>query len=136
MIVQTNLVGGSSRSDEHIVELAARQATLREILELLVRDQLAAYGRRREWNKTLRVLTPTDLVEGDRTGAYGREQRSTPKAPRFEDAHARAVEAFEDGLYVVFLDGRQVEELDVPLEVEADSTLRLVRLVALSGARR
>jgi hypothetical protein len=43
------------------------------------------------------------------------------------------VEAFADGLYVVFIDGVQIEDLDAPVPVGPDSTMRLVRLVALVG---
>jgi hypothetical protein len=134
MIVQTKVAGGSSGIDEHTVEVPAHHCTLRELLEVLVRHELSEYERRREVNRTLRILTPTDLVMGVETGSYGRERRAVPKGPPVEEAHARAVEAFGDGLYFVFLDGRQIEDLDVPLEISPESRLRLVRLVALAGA--
>ena len=133
MIVQTK-VAGSSGIDEHAVEVPARHCTLRELLEVLVRHELSEYERRREVNRILRVLTPTDLVRGVETGSYGRERRAVPKAPPVEEAHAKAVEAFADGLYFVFLDDRQIGDLDVPLEISPESRLRLVRIVALAGA--
>ena len=132
MIVQTK-VAGSLAIDEHAVDVPAGNCTLRELFELLVRHELSEYERRREANPALRILTPTDLVRGVETGSYGRERRGVAKAPSVEEAHARAVEAFADGLYFVFLDGRQIEDLDVPLEVSPVSRLRLVRLVALAG---
>lgn len=134
MIVETKVAGGSSAIDEHTVEVPARHCTLRELLELLVRHELSEYALRRDVNRTLRVLTPADLVRGVETGSYGRERRAVPKAPSLEEALARAVEAFGDELYFVFLDGRQIEDLDVPLEISPESRLRLVRLVALAGA--
>jgi hypothetical protein len=133
MIVQTK-VAGSSGIDEHTVEVPTRHCTLRELLEVLVRHELSEYERRREVNRILRILTPTDLVRGVQTGSYGREGRAVPKAPPVDEAHARAVEAFADGLYFVFLDDRQIENLDAPLEIAPESRLRLVRLVALAGA--
>ena len=54
-------------------------------------------------------------------------------APADDVAVARAVEAFDDGLYYVVVDGAVVSELDAPLTLTADSRLRLVRLVALAG---
>jgi hypothetical protein len=133
MIVQTK-VAGSSGIDEHTVEVPAHHCTLRELLEVLVRHELSEYEQRREANRTLRILTPTDLIRGVETGSYARERRAVPKAPTVEEAHARAVEALGDGLYFVFLDDRRIEDLDLPLEISPESRLRLVRLVALAGA--
>jgi hypothetical protein len=44
-----------------------------------------------------------------------------------------AIEAFEDGLFLVLVDGRQQTDLDAQVFVAADSTVTFVRLVALSG---
>ncbi|WP_430644979.1 hypothetical protein [Agromyces sp. GXS1127] len=133
MIVQTNVVGSRAGADEHVVEVRAGPMTLRDLLRVLVRHELAEYERRRVENRTLRILTPADLATGAETGAYGRELRATPKAPTLDAAHARAIEAFDDELYFVFLDDERVEELDAELEIAPESTLRLVQLVALAG---
>lgn len=133
MIVQTRIVGDSSGLDDHDVAVPADVVTMRQLLGVLVRHELAAYNSRREANRALRVLTPADLARGVETGSYGREVKAAPSAPTYDDALARAIEAFDDGLYFAFLDGSQVGDLDSPLPVRPDSTLRLVRLVALAG---
>lgn len=132
MLVQTKIVG--SRDTESL-DLAAPAAlgSLRDLLAVLVRHELAAYEQRRTASKTLRVLTPADLVRGVETGTYGRERRAVPAPPAEPEAIARAEEAFADGLFFVFLDDVQIEDLDHPLQVRPDSTVRLVRLVALAG---
>jgi hypothetical protein len=48
-------------------------------------------------------------------------------------AVAVALQAFEDGLYFVFLDGQQQEDLDAEVRLRPDSTLTFIRLVALAG---
>lgn len=132
MIVETKVVG--SRETESLqVQVAAAAMSLREVLVALVRHELAAYEERRAASRALQVLTPADLARGVDTGAYGRESRAVPAAPSEEAAVERALEAFHDGLYFVFVDGVQLEELDAPVSVRDDSTLRLVRLVALAG---
>ena len=45
----------------------------------------------------------------------------------------RAAQAFADGLFLVFVDDAQLETLDDPVEVRPESTVRLVRLTALTG---
>lgn len=132
MIVETKVAGSTDTESLHL-SLPADPGALRDLLSALVRHELAAYEERRTASKTLRVLTPADLVRGVDTGVYGREKRAFAAPPSEADAVARAVEAFTDGLYFVFVDGAQVDELDAPVVVGADSTVRLIRLVALAG---
>jgi hypothetical protein len=107
--------------------------SLRDLLAVLVRHELASYERRRAASKALRVLTPADLARGVDTGRYGAQARAVPAPPSEPRAVERACEAFTDGLFFVFVDDAQVEDLDAPLTLSDDSTLRLVRLVALAG---
>jgi hypothetical protein len=46
---------------------------------------------------------------------------------------ALALQAFEDRLYLVLIDGRQQRKLDAPAPVGPDSTLTFLRLVAFAG---
>ncbi|GAA2042472.1 hypothetical protein GCM10009819_31130 [Agromyces tropicus] len=134
MIVQTNVVGSRTGVEEHVVDVPAERVSLRDLLVMLVDHELAVHERRRGERRVLRILTPSDLAEGAESGRYGSERRTAPRAPSPDLARARALEAFEDGLYYVFLDGRQVDRLDDVLEISPESTLRIVRLVALAGA--
>lgn len=133
MIVQTRIVGDSSGLDDHDVPVPTDIVTLRELLGVLVAHEIAAYDARRKVNRALRVLTPADLARGVEGGRYGHEAKAAHVAPPYDVALARALEAFSDGLYFVFLDDAQVEDLDTPLGLHPDSTMRLVRLVALAG---
>jgi hypothetical protein len=44
-----------------------------------------------------------------------------------------AVQAFEDGLYVVFVDDQEQAELDAELWLKPDSRMKFVRLTFLAG---
>lgn len=131
MIVETKVVGSSGIETRQLS--VAATATLRDLLTVLVHHELTGYQQRRATSTTLRVLTPADLARGAGTGSYGREPRAMAAPPSPASAVGRALEAFTDGLYFVFLDDIQLESLDTPVEVRPDSTLRLLRLVALAG---
>ena len=133
MIVEARVVGARGALDDTQVAVEPGVHPLGTLLQHLVRAELAAFEERQRERSLLRVLTPADLVRGVDTGKYAAEPRPRQQAPSYDDAWARAKEAFEDGLYVVFLDERQVEELDEEVLVDADTRLRLVRLVALAG---
>lgn len=133
MIVETRVVGERAGQDDHVVAVPSDVGTLRALVEMLVRHELAAYEQRRAASRTLRVLTPAELARGVESGRYGAEQRAVPAAPTLSEAFTRAEEAFTDGLYFAFLDDVQIEGLDDLLVIRSDSRLRLVRLVALAG---
>lgn len=132
MIVETKVVGGRGIEATEVA-VPESAGSLRELLATLVRHELASYEERREASTALRVLTPADLARGVEAGVYGRERRAVPAPPSEAEAIDRALEAFGDGLFFVFVDDVQVEDLDAAVVVRADSTLRLVRLVALAG---
>lgn len=132
VIVETKIVGNKDTESLHVA-VSADVGSLRDLLSELVRHELGAYEKRRSASVALRVLTPADLARGVDTGVYGRERRAAAAPPTESEAVARAVEAFTDGLFFVFIDEVQVEELDAPVVIGADTKLRLVRLVALAG---
>lgn len=132
MIVETKIVGSKDTESLHL-SVPSEIGSLRQLLATLVRHELSSYEQRRTASKTLRVLTPADLVRGVDTGVYGREKRAVAAPPSEAEAVDRAIEAFNDGLFFVFIDDLQIEEIDAPVAFRSDSTLRLVRLVALAG---
>ena len=107
--------------------------TLRELIALAVREELAAFSERRVERTFAQVLTDQRLAAGRAAGRIDSGQRHAPPPPSPELAVGTALEAFEDGLYLVLVDGRQETELDAPVFVAADSTVTFVRLVALAG---
>lgn len=133
MIVEARVVGRPREIADQTVPVVPGEHTLRDVIEALVAAELAAFAERQREQSLLRVLTPADLARGVDTGRYAAEPRAAQQAPPLSVAMARAVEAFEDGLYFVFVGDDQVESLDARITVEPDTRLRLVRLVALAG---
>ena len=79
--------------------------TLRELIEHVVRDDASALG---------------GLLPG-----------GAPRDP--ELAAALTVQAFEDGLYLVLVDGRRQRDLDAPAPAVPGATLTFLRLGALAA---
>ncbi|SDT56554.1 hypothetical protein [Jiangella sp. DSM 45060] len=133
MFVETKVVGGRAEFAERNLTLPAGGATLRDLLTELVGVEVDAYERRRADDHVLRVLTPADIAGGMSAGRVTSGGRTVPAAPTPPEAAERALAAFADGLYFVFLDDVQLDDLDAPVAPRPDSRLRLVRLVALAG---
>jgi hypothetical protein len=109
---------------------------LRDVLTQVVQQEVRAFTQRQEERRLVRVLSPDEI---DRAAASGKiamggvEDRSTGAPVSEETAVAVALQAFTDGLYFVFLDGRQQEDLDAAVVLRPASTLTFIRLVALAG---
>jgi hypothetical protein len=137
LTVEFKTTGGRQRTPSFGVPLPDGAGdgglTLRELIALAVREELAAYSERRAERTFAQVLTEQRLAAGRAAGRIDSGQRHTAAPPSPEVAVATAVEAFADGLFLVLVDGRQETELDAQVLVAPDSTVTFVRLVALAG---
>ena len=108
--------------------------TLRQVIEHLVRDEVAAFKRRQREGRMLRVLTTREIVEGAEKGkiASGGSQIE-PQEVDPDAAIGTALQAFEDGLYIVVVDGHQQRELDRQVFLQPESQITFVRLTLLAG---
>jgi hypothetical protein len=107
--------------------------TLRRLIARLVLEEVDAFHRRQEERRLVHVLTRGEIEQGLAAGKVGmgrhdRDQEVDPQA-----AAETALQAFEDRLYMVFVDGRQQPDLDAALHLAPGSRISFVRLVALSG---
>lgn len=116
------------------MELPTEPLTLREFLTRVVQHEVAAYQERQEGRKTLQILTERQIAEGAAAGKIDMGGRSeTDITVNLEDAVAQAIQAFTDGIYYVFVDDNQQEDLDGVLTLRQGSRVMFLRLVALAG---
>lgn len=108
--------------------------TLRALIALVVRAEVAAYAARREARRLDRVLSREAIERGAAQGSVRPEARPMAAPPGEDEAIANAWQAFEDGLYIVAVDGREVKDLDAQVFVRPDSRVVFIRLVFLAGA--
>lgn len=133
MIVEGKVVGSRAVFDSVPLHVHRSPATLRTLLEDLVRQEVERFNDRQERQTLLHVLGERQLADGVLRGKVvsgGQEQAQ--RADVGEAVHV-ALRAFHDGMYFVFLDERQLENLDEELAITNDSTLLLLRLTPLAG---
>src|SRR3954469_450173 len=85
---------------------------LRELIGHVVRAEVEAFRSRQEARRLDRVLTARQIEEGGGRGGGGAGGRGIVQKVDEEDAVGAALQAFEDGLYLVVIDGREHRELD------------------------
>lgn len=115
------------------VSLPPAATTVRNLIDAVVRSEVAGYETRAEQRTFVRVLTEHALVDALDQGAV-RLGGAEPIAPVDPDgAVATALLAFEDGLYQVHVDGTEVISLDEQVSLTDATRVMFLRLVALAG---
>jgi hypothetical protein len=108
--------------------------TLRDLIAYVVRAEVEAFRTRQEARRLDRVLSPRQIEEGAARGRIAPEGRGPGGQVNEESAIASALQAFEDGLYLVVIDDDEHRDLDAQVYLTADSRMTFIRLVFLAGA--
>ena len=115
-------------------EWAGATITLRSLLETVVRAEVAAFRERQEKRTVLQALTSAQIAEGVAKGKV--DSGGTPDALQEVSPDAAvetALQAFEDGVYYVFVDDAQKQFLSDTFVVGPETRVTFLRLVALAG---
>jgi hypothetical protein len=107
--------------------------TLRDLIAQVVRHEVAAFKQRQSDRKFVHALTARQIEEGAARGKIDMGGRDLDQEVDPEQAVGTALEAFEDGLYLVIVDGVEQRKLDNQVFLNPDSRVAFVRLVMLAG---
>jgi hypothetical protein len=117
-------------------EPAAREEplTLRALITRIVQQEVAAFQQRQAHRRFVRVLSERQISEGAVAGRVDPAARDLVDKVDAGAAVATALVGFEDGLYLVVIDGKEHRDLDEQVILGADTVVTFLRLVMLSGA--
>lgn len=109
--------------------------TLRDVIERVVRDEVRAFQKRQTDRQLVKALTSKEIETAAEKGKIemGASEVGIQKVDP-EQAVETALVAFEDGLYLVVIDGNQFTDLDSAVFLNDNSQLTFVRLTLLTGA--
>jgi hypothetical protein len=108
--------------------------TLRDLVSLIVRQQVKAFHDRQDRRRFVRALSAREIERGVEAGKVDAGGRDDAARTDPDEAVAAALQGFEDGLYLVVLDGQEQRDLDAQVYPRPDSRITFVRLVFLAGA--
>lgn len=108
--------------------------TLRELISRIVRQEVEGFERRQRVQRLTRFLSSPEIEHGAARGKVDPGGRPASDAVDVERAVATALLGFEDGLYLVLLDGVEQRELDAEVFLNAGSRVVFLRLTFLAGA--
>lgn len=108
--------------------------SLRDIIGRVVRAEVAAFKARQKDQQTFTTLTARKIQEGAAKGKITSGGSEVGLQNVDEDtAVGVALQAFEDGLYLVIVDGEEKKSLDDVVFMKEDSGIAFVRLTMLAG---
>jgi hypothetical protein len=108
--------------------------TLRQLIARVVRNEVEAFRQRQEDRQIFRALTARQIEEAAEKGKIEMGGSEVPvQSVDEEQAIATTCQAFEDGLFLVVIDGQDYRELDREVHVQPDSRVAFVRLTLLAG---
>ncbi len=108
--------------------------TLRRLISRIVREQVEAFRKRQQNNQFLRVLTEKQIEEGAAKGKITMGKSEVPVQSVDEEAAVgAALQAFDDGLYLVVIDKETQKDLDRQIYLTEESAITFIRLVMLAG---
>lgn len=106
---------------------------LRDLIAQVVLAEVSAFQVRQEERKLIRILTPEAIAKGVENGKVDLGGRDLEQVVEPQAAVDTALQAFEDGLYFVFIDNEQQTALDSEVILQPDSRIVFVRLTPLAG---
>lgn len=108
--------------------------TLRDVISRIVRDEVKAFRQRQHDRQFLRALTAKEIEAAAEKGKIQMgESEVGPQEVDEDHAVGAALQAFEDGMYLVVIDDVEQSQLDQPVFLTADSRITFIRLTLLSG---
>jgi hypothetical protein len=142
MLIETRIAGRKARSlDRWSIptpppgdDSGGGGITLRDLISRIVREEVSAFEKREQSRRLVRVLSDMEIAQGAARGKIDSGGRAPGRQVDAEMAVGAALQGFEDGLYLVILDGVEQRELEAQVYLSPDSQLVFLRLTFLAGA--
>lgn len=106
---------------------------LRDLIIELVTQQVQAFNQSRQNDSLLPYLSTTTITDQAARGKVGFGEVYNNETILLTNALQTALQAFEDGLFLVFINRKKVENLEDLIEFSDDTELMFLRLTALVG---
>ena len=106
---------------------------LRDLITLIVMKEVEAFQLRQEERKLAQVMSQQEIERSVVTGKVDPGERDLQQQVIVDEAVGVALQAFEDGLYFVFVDDVQQTSLDSEVHLKTKSKVLFLRLTALVG---
>lgn len=107
--------------------------TLRELLTVLVTSNIQEFNATQTETNLVSFLTNDEIQQQALTGKVGFGSKYNDQNTDLHSAVKTAIQAFEDGLFRVFINETEPSDLDAPLDLQEGDQLTFIKLTMLAG---
>ncbi len=115
------------------VNLTGNIKTLEDLITQLVTHNVNSFNKEIETNKILSFLSPNEIQNQSITGKIGFGEIENKTKANINSSIENALQAFEDGIFVVFIDDDEVKTIKEPLAIKESSSITFIRMTFLTG---
>ena len=115
------------------VKLTGNIKTLEDLITQLVTHNVNSFNKEIETNKILSFLSPNEIQNQSITGKIGFGEIENKTKANIKSSIENALQAFEDGIFVVFIDDDEVKTLKKPLAIKESSSITFIQMTFLTG---
>ncbi|WP_144549775.1 hypothetical protein [Bacillus sp. X1(2014)] len=119
---------------KQVIDLEEVPQTLRQLLTGLVTTEVQAFNAEISEAILVRFLTSEEIQQQAHAGKVGFGTKYNEQPTGCHQAVKTAIQAYEDGLFRVFMNEQELPELDGPLEIREGDHLTFIKLTMLSGS--
>ena len=123
---RSKISSGSMLFDENIT-------TVKELIQSAVTTCVDEYNKRLENSDLIEILTPEIIEDKAKLGKVSFNVNYGEKSPELQTAVNNAIEAFNDGIVVIFADDKKLELINEPVDICSIESLTFIKLTMLSG---
>jgi hypothetical protein len=115
------------------MSLPGQTLTLQELLTQIVQSEIQAFQTRQSQQRLTKVLGLIEIEAGVAQGKVTSGGSDLDQSVNEQQAIDNALQSFQDGFYLVFIDDQQQEDLADLVDLQANSELLFLRLTPLVG---
>ncbi|MEW4924645.1 hypothetical protein [Algibacter sp. 2305UL17-15] len=106
---------------------------LKDLIVACVSSKVKQYNSKREHNHLLSFLTPSQIQEQSETGKIGFGDIDNFKMADEAESIETALQAYKDGLFLVFINDDEITALDEKITLTQDTPITFLRMTFLTG---
>ncbi len=106
---------------------------LKDLIETLVRNNVRDFNNNIDDTKVLAFLTPLEIQTQSESGKIGFNSVENKTKADISKSIKNALQAFEDGIFLVFIDDDEIQSLNEKITLKTSSTIVFIRMTFLAG---
>lgn len=115
------------------IEISDDIHTLKDLVTHIVWENVKKYNEKQIDSQFVDYLSHDVITKNSKVGKIGFGFRYNEKKAKRKQAIEAALLAFDDGIYRVFINDEEIENLDEKIELKEEDNITFVRLVMLAG---